>query len=358
MSPGSAQAQALALRMFMASLATAELMAAYLGLKLGLYDALDPDGATADTLAARARIAPRYAREWLEQQAVAGILEVDAKKPPAERVYTLPPGHKEALTSSDSPFWIAPMAMLPVGGMAPVLPKLLAAYRSGGGVPYHEYGEDFRGGQAGLNRAVFLQDLAPWIRLHLPDAHRCLMRPGGRIIDVGCGAGWSTIGLALAYPHAELHGLDLDEPAIADARANAARVGLTKRVHFHVCDAASAQLAGHFDLVCIFDALHDMSHPVEVLRSCRHLRRGGAPLLLMEPKAAETFSPPGSNIERFLYCVSLLHCLPVGLSAACAAGTGTVLRPETVREYALAAGFASSTVLPAEHRFHRLYRLD
>jgi 2-polyprenyl-3-methyl-5-hydroxy-6-metoxy-1,4-benzoquinol methylase len=355
----SDEARALALRLFMASLATAELMAAYLGIKLGLYTALSAGPANAGELAHRSGVAPRYVREWLEQQAAAGFVRVeDASKPATERVFQLPPGHAEALTCPDSPNWIAPMTVLPVGGLAPVLPLLLDAYRAGTGVPYSAYGDDFRGGQAGLNRSIFLEQLAPWIRSHLSDVHRTLLRPGGRIADVACGAGWSTIALSLAYPRAHVVGLDLDAASIADAQRNAKASGLEARVSFELRDAADPQLQGQFDLVCIFDSLHDMPQPVGVLAACNALRRPGAPVFLMEPRAAEHFGAPASEIERFLYAVSLLHCLPVGLHASCSAGTGTVLRPDTLRSYALEAGFAKLTVLPAEHRFHRLYRLD
>jgi 2-polyprenyl-3-methyl-5-hydroxy-6-metoxy-1,4-benzoquinol methylase len=353
------QAKALAVRLFMASLGTAELMAAYLAMRLGLYDALATAGpATAPQLADRAGIAIRYAREWLEQQAVSGIVDVDdVTKAPEERVYTLPPGHAEALTQPDSPFSVAPLALLPVGSIATVLPQLIEAYRTGAGIPYAQYGADFRGDQAGLNQSVFLHHLAGWIKTALPEVHSRLAAGGARVADIGCGAGWSSIVLARAYPSAGVDGFDLDEASVANALRNAARAGVAERVTFAVRDGADPALAGSYDLVCIFDALHDMAHPVDVLRTCRALRADGGCVLLMEPNAAEGFTAPASEIERFLYAISVLHCLPVGLAEQPSAATGTMIRPGTVRTFATEAGFADVEVLPVGHQFYRLYRL-
>lgn len=353
--PGSAAA--LFQRLFQASLACAELMTSYLGLRLGLYDALATAGpATPEQLADRAGIAARYAREWLEQQAAAGIVEVaDPTSAPDARLYRLPAGHAEALTRSDSPLSIAPLALLPIGGIAHILPRLLEVFRTGEGIDYQEYGPQLRGGQAGLNQPVFLHALPGWIRTSLPVLHRRLHARGGRVADVGCGAGWSSIALAREYPQVRVDGFDLDPGAVADARANATAAGVADRVDIQLRNAADPALSGSYDLVCIFDSLHDMPRPVEVLRSCRRLRADGGSVLLLEPKAAHAYLAPADEVERFLYAVSVLHCLPVGMSQQPSVSTGTLLRPETLRGYARAAGFADVEILPVQHRFHRLY---
>jgi len=361
MSPGpaaEAQAKSLSLRLFMACLGSAELMTAYLGVQLGLYDALAPAPATAQRLAELAGIAPRYAREWLEQQAAAGIVEVDdPHREPEERVYRLPPGHADALTNPDSPHYVAPMAVFPVGGIAGVLPELMKAYQAGTGVPYSTYGASLRGGQGGLNRSVFVNELGGWLRSALPDLHLRLRAPESRIADIACGSGWSSITLARTYPRARVDGFDLDDASIADARDNAAEAGLSDRLRFAVHDAAATP-PGDYDLVCVLDALHDMARPVEVLASCREMvaARAGT-VLLMEPRVGEEFTAPAREVERFMYAVSLLHCLPAGLSEQPSAATGAMIRPSVVRRYAAEAGFANVTVLPVEHTFHRLYRL-
>jgi len=241
--------------------------------------------------------------------------------------------------------------------MARVLPRLLDAYRTGSGIPYADYGDDFHAGQGMLNRAVFSHHLSRWIERTLPAVHARL-RAGCRIADIACGVGWSSVALARAYPNTIVDGFDLHEPSMVEARRNAAACGVQDRVTFEAGSGAASAAGGSYALVCIFDALHDMPRPVEMLRECRRLLGDGGSLLLMEPKASDAFTAPADETERFLYAVSLLHCLPVGLADAPSLGTGTVIRPATVRRYAREAGFAGAEVLPVEHRFHRLYHLQ
>ncbi|HCT80046.1 MAG TPA: SAM-dependent methyltransferase [Micromonosporaceae bacterium] len=355
-----AQANVFAMRMWKSLLATQELLSAYLGVRLGLYDVLAAaeKPLAAAEVAARAGVAVRYAREWLEQQAVASILTVDdVRAQPDQRRYALPEAHAEVLTISDSPASMASLAVLPLGGIAAALPALLSAYRSGDGVPDSVFGLDWREGHSGANRSLFTHQLAGWIKDSMPDVHEQLSGPGRRIADVACGAGWSSIALALAYPQAQVNGLDFDAEAIADARRNASQAGVQDRVHFEARDAAGPALAGEYDLVCLFDALHEISHPVAVLRACRALRSPQGTVLVMDAKVATAFTAPGDDVERFQYCTSVLHCLPAALVGGDSTGTGTVLRPQLVRTLAKDAGFSGMTILPATDGFHRLYRL-
>ncbi len=355
------QAQALGAQLFRASLAAAELMTVYLGVQLGLYDVLAAGPATPAEFAERAGIGPRYATEWLEQQAAAGIVAVDDVGAPAQsRRFSLPEGHRLTLTDHTSPYCTAPLTVLPIGGIAPALPRLMAAMREGSGVPGDAYGEAMRTAQTGMNKPVFDNRLAGWLRTALPDVHQVLRRPGAAVADVGCGTGTSTLVLARTYPLAQVHGFDIDAGSVAAARA-AVPPAAAGRVRFEARDVATpgeGADAGRYDLVCVFDALHDMARPVDVLRACRALLRPAGCVLLMEPRAGERFTAPAQEMERFIYSVSVLHCLPLGLTEQPSAGTGAVLRPETLRRYAAAAGFARTTVLDVDHPFHRLYRLD
>ncbi|MGO9957719.1 MAG: SAM-dependent methyltransferase, partial [Solirubrobacteraceae bacterium] len=213
-SPDVVAGRSFALRMFMATIATQELLTTYMGVKLGAYDSLAQDGpATPAQLAQRCGLDPRYAREWLEQQAVAEIVKVDDPKlPEDERTYHLPPGHGEVLRESDSLLSMAALMMV-IGGVARALPTLVAAYRSGDGVSDEVYGEDWRAGHSGANRGLFAHYLAGWLRTWLPTAHARLEN-GGSAADVACGPGLAAIALATAYPRATIHGLDLDRQAI------------------------------------------------------------------------------------------------------------------------------------------------
>ena len=356
--PADAAAQALSTRLFRSMLATQESFTAYLGVKLGLYEALRDRPATAGELAARTGTAPRYVREWLEQQAGAGLLGCDAPAlPPDRRVYRLPPGHERVLTASADPMSLVWTAMLPLGGVAGALPSLLAAFRTGEGVPAAVFGEDWRHGHGGANRAVYTERLAGWLRRWLPDVHRALATGGGRIADVGCGAGWAAIALARAYPAASVTAVDLDGPSVAEARTNAAAAGVGGQLRLAVVDAARLP-GGDHDLVCLFDMLHEASRPVDVLRAARGLAGAGRPVLVLDALVGDGFDPPGGEVERFQHATSVLHCLPAALVGEDAEGVGTVLRPGTVRELAAAAGFARVRAYDLDDRFHRFYRLD
>ena len=175
--------------------------------------------------------------------------------------------------------------------------------------------------------------------------------------DVACGAGWSAIGIARAYPKVRVDGLDLDGPSIDLARANVATAGLADRITMTVRDAADPALAGRYDLATIFESLHDMSRPVEVLRACRQLLAPGGSVLVVDERVADAFSAPGDQVERLMYGFSVLCCLPAGMADQPSAGTGTVMRTATLRRYAAEAGFRATEVLPIANDIFRFYRL-
>ena len=349
------RAMALAERIFNAVIEVADLATIYLGDRLGLYRALAALGeATPGELATRAGTAERYTREWLEQQAVTGILEVTDTGDPATRRFRLPEGHDIALTDADSLLYVAPMARQFMGMMS-VLPRLTEAYRTGAGLPFEAYGEDM--GEA--NRVLYINLLAQeWIPA-LPDIDARLSNAANpaRVADIGCGTGWSTIALAQGYPHARVDGFDLDDASIATARANAELAGVSERVTFHVRDAADPVRGGQYDFAFAIETIHDMADPVGALAAMRRMVGDGGTVMIGDERVAETFTAPGDPIERLMYAASVVHCLPVGLSEEPSAATGTVMRPEILRRYAGAAGFRQVEVLPIENDVWRFYRL-
>lgn len=352
---------ALAERLFTATIGAFDLLAVYIGDRLDLYRHLaDGDPTTSVELGARAGIAERYAREWLEHQAVGGILEVDDVGGTAtDRRYRLPAGHAEVLIDPQSLAAVGPLARMLVAG-GTTMPALLEAFRTGGGVAWDAYGPDLVEAQAAINRPMFEQLLpGEWIPA-MPDIEERLHRPGARIADVACGGGWSTLAVARAYPHAIVDGIDLDPGSIELARANLAATApeLAHRVTFAVRDAADPELDGRFDLAMILEAVHDLSRPTDVLGSVRGLLAPGGALLVADERVADTFVAPGDEVERLMYGYSILFCLANGLAEQPSAGTGTVMRTDTLRGYAADAGFSRVTVLPVEHDTLRLYRLD
>ena len=350
---------ALAERLFGAALGAYELMTVHLGDRLGLYRALAEQGeATPAEVAAATGTQERYAREWLEQQAVAGILEVDDVGATAEeRRYRLPEGHAEVLIERDSLAHLTPLARYSVS-FAHVLPAVEEAFRSGGGVPWEAYGELGREAQGDANRPLFTNLLgSEWLPAISEVHERLLADPPARVADVACGAGWSSIAIARTYPKATVDGYDLDAASVELARSNLAGSGVEDRVTFHLRDAGDPELAGSYQLVTVFEAVHDMSRPVEVLRALRGLAAEDGAVVVMDERVADVFTAPGDEVERLMYTYSVLCCLPVGLAESPSVGTGTVMRADTLRRYAAEAGFTDVAVLPIEHEVFRFYRL-
>jgi SAM-dependent methyltransferase len=336
-----------------------ETLGVYLGVELGLYRALaDLGEATEAEVSGQAGVAHRYAREWLEQQAVAGYLACDdATLPAAARRYRLPEGHAEVLVEADSPYHVAPLA-LALAGIAGVLPQLVRAYRDGGGVPYADFGRALRDGIAAANRPMFLHELATAWLPAVPDVDQRLRSlPPARVLDLGCGLGASSVALARAYPRASVLGVDLDEASVAQARAAAAEAGVADRVSFVVGDAARLAEEAPFDLVTLFEALHDMGDPVGALRAAGERLASGGTVLVADERVADAFTAPGDATERLMYGWSILHCLPATLAEDPVAATGTVLRAPTLASWADAAGFSGVEVLAIDNAFWRFYRL-
>jgi 2-polyprenyl-3-methyl-5-hydroxy-6-metoxy-1,4-benzoquinol methylase len=341
---------------------TFDIFTIYVGDRLGLYEALRESGPmTSSELASRTGTHERYVREWLEQQAVTAILDVEnPEQPSQERRFSLPPGHDEVLTDKDSLNYMAPLAQLVAGAVHP-LDSLLTAYRTGAGIPFASYGRDLWEGQGRMNRAAFLQELGQEWLPSLTDVHQRLQAdPPARVADVGCGVGWSGIGIAQSYPKVYVDGLDLDEASIEQALCNAEEAKVADRVTFSARDAGDPSLSGNYDLVIALECIHDLSQPVAVLRSMRQLAKENGTVLVVDERVADQFSPTddGNDVEWMMYGWSVLHCLPVGMAEQPSEATGTVMRLDTLRRYALEAGFSDVEVLPIDHFFFRFYKLS
>jgi len=350
--------EAFAGRVFDSVLGLIDSWSIYVGDKLGLYDALAQDALTRDEVASQTHTHWRYIGEWLEQQVTTGILDVDdASADAADRVYSLPEAHREVLVDRDSLNYLTPFVRLvTAGGLQ--LPALLDAYRNGGGVPWEQYGDDMRTGQGDMNRPWFVNALATDWFPNAPEIHERLAQPDARVADIGCGEGWSSIAMAGAYPGLTVDGYDIDEASISAARRHAADAKLSDRVRFHHVDGDAVSEKGVFDVVTLFECVHDMSDPVSVLESVRDLVKPDGHVVVMDEAVAEAFGDSTDEVERLMYGFSLFVCLPDGMSHEGSVGTGTVMRPSKLTEYATAAGFSGISVLPIENDLWRFYELD
>ena len=335
-----------------------EILAINLGARLGLYSALMEGGAlTSGELADRAGIHERYAREWLEQQATAGILRADLSDRTAPR-FVLPPGHAEVLMDRDSLSYMGASARQLLS-LPSVFELVVEACRTGGGVPYDAYGLDSVEGQGAANRPIFLTTLPhEWLPA-IPVLHDRLTRgPAAHVVDVGCGVGWSSIAIATAYPNVWVDGFDPDETSVERAHENAEEAGVADRVRFHARDAAAVGDGGPIDVATAFECIHDMARPVDVLSAILAAMSDDGAMLIVDERTREVFSGEPDPLESYLYGWSLFDCLPAGMFDAPSAGTGTVMRPSTLHAYAQEAGFTRFEVLPIEHDAFRLYLLQ
>jgi predicted O-methyltransferase YrrM len=343
-------------RLFGDAMGALELYTIYLGERLGLYRALSERGAaTSSQLAARTGTTERYVREWLEHHAASGLLAVDdARAEPLARRYWLPPEHIPVLANRDDVRYEASTGV-DIVRAGRSLPHLVEAFRVGNAPPPLPWEPE---GRADPNRARFINLLGvEWLPAIVDVDARLRAAPPARVLDVACGTGWSSIAMAQAYPNIKVDGVDLDHNAIIAARPNAERAGVADRVRFSVTDAADLGGTGGYDLVTIFEALHDMSRPVEALSAARHMLGEDGSVVVADGLVADEFTVPASPRDRTEYGWSVVSCLPGAMGDPQTAATGAVMRPSMLRQYALQAGFSEVEVLPINTDYWRFYRL-
>jgi SAM-dependent methyltransferase len=304
-----------------------------IGDKLGLYKALaGTGGLTPAALAKKTQTDERYVREWLSAQAAAGYVDYD----PGSGTFCLNEVQTLAFADESSPAHF-------LGGfqvtrsMYKDLDKLVDAFKSGKGVGWHEHDAELFCGTERFFRTGYNANLVPaWIpALEGVDAK---LRKGASVADVGCGHGASTIVMAQAYPASKFTGFDYHEPSVVAARGAAAKVGLGDRVRFEKAAAKSYPGSG-YDLVCIFDALHDMGDPVG---AARHVRESLAPdgtWLLVEPFAHDALEKNLNPVGRIFYGASTMICTPASRSQEVGLALGAQAGPKRLEAVCREAGF-------------------
>jgi 2-polyprenyl-3-methyl-5-hydroxy-6-metoxy-1,4-benzoquinol methylase len=324
----------------------------YLGHRLGLFQAIvDAGPVSSRELATKTGFQERYLREWLECMAVSDVLDYDE----ATGAFSLSPEHAVALLDRDSLAYATPLVCY-LPSFAKVLDRLMEAFRSGGGVPYEAYGADTLEGIGLGNRPMYVNDyVARWIPT-MPDVEARL-RAGGRVAEIGCGLGWSSISLAKGFPRIRIEAVDVDEASISAAQRNAQDAKVADRITFHRGAVEELPLSGLFDLVTAFECLHDMPYPVKALRRMGELAGPEGTVLIADEAVGDSLNENRTFLGRLNYNFSVLHCLPQAMVFPGSAGTGTVIRPSILKGYAQEAGFSRVDVVPIEHPLWRFYRL-
>ena len=328
-------------------------LALALGYQLKIFDVMadmDQPVSCAD-LAQAAGLHPRYVKEWLGIMCTGQIIDIQNSRR-AEAVYFLPPEHAALLirksSSSNMGVYTQEIPLLTQIAMA----RVTQYFARGEGIPYEAYPE-FQAFMAQLSHAKHRQVL---ISHFLPGVDQgalaARMEQGIRVCDLGCGQGIALHLMAQHFPASAFTGIDNDEPAVESARSRAAELGL-ENITFLAKDAASVQddpgFSQSYDYITAFDAIHDQSQPLEVLKAVRHMLAPGGMFSMVDIDAA---SDPAGNLDHpmgpFLYTVSLMHCMPVGLSEN-GMGLGMMWGRDQAVSLLTQAGFTRIQVLDMAH---------
>ncbi len=304
-----------------------------MGDKLGLYRALAEAGPLSPAdLAARTGTAERYVREWLNAQAAGGFVAYD----PDSGRYTLPPEQTVALTDASSPAYLPGFFQLALGSVIDS-PKIVERARDGDGMGWHEHVHDVHDGCERFFRPGYNAHLtAEW--LPALDGVVDKLQAGGLVADVGCGHGSSTILMAQAFPASTFAGSDYHEGSIETARARAREAGVEDRVHFHA-EPASAYSGDGYDLVTMFDCLHDMGDPVGAARHVHSTLKPDGVWMIVEPNAGDRVEDNLNPVGRAYYAFSTLLCTPASLSQDVGLALGAQAGEARIRDVAQAGGF-------------------
>ncbi len=304
-----------------------------MGDELGLYQAMAGAGPlSSEEVAARTGTAERYVREWLNNQAAGGYVEYDAES----GRYTLPPEQAVALTDSSSPAFLPGFFQIALGSVLDS-PRITEAARTGAGIGWQDHVHEVHDGcerffRPGYN-AYLVDEWLPAL-----DDVVAKLQAGANVADVGCGHGASTVLMAEAFPASTFTGFDSHDGSIATAVQRAQEAGVGERARFEA--APSTSYPGRdYDLVTMFDCLHDMGDPVG---AARHVRESLAPdgtWLIVEPVAGDRVEDNLNPVGRAYYGFSTLLCTPCSLSQEVGLALGAQAGEARIRDVVTGAGF-------------------
>jgi SAM-dependent methyltransferase len=304
-----------------------------IGDRLGLFRALaEAEGLTPSELAERTGTAERYVREWLNAQAASGYVDYDA----ATRRYALTPEQAAILADESGPAFVGGGFQVALGAAAGI-ERIQDAFLTGAGMGWHEHDHEvFEGCERFFQPSYRANLVDAWIPA-LEGVHEKL-EAGGRVADVGCGHGASSILIAEGYPSAQVIGFDYHDESIAQARRRAEAAGVSDRVRFEVAAADVFPGAG-YDLVASFDCLHDMGNPVAVARHVREALAEDGTWMIVDPYAGDRVEDNLNPVGRAYYAFSTMLCTPNSLSQGGDPALGAQAGEARLREVVTAAGF-------------------
>ena len=305
-----------------------------IGIRLGLFESLHADGpATANDLAARLGLAERYVREWAMAQAANGYLMFDA----SSEQFSLSPEQAMVFAIKDSPLYLEGAFDL-AAAMIEGERKVEHGFRTGEGVAWGESAGCLFCAVGAFFRPGYVNGI---VQAWLPALDGMLPRleAGAKVADVGCGVGFSTLIMAKAFPNSQFIGYDFHEPSIEQANAHAAAHGLAERVRFEAIAAKDIDDTG-FDLITMFDCLHDMGDPRGCAKHMRGLLKGDGSWMIVEPIAGNhPAENVGNPVSRLFYNASTMICVPTSLAQEVGEALGAQAGQAKLSELLRDAGF-------------------
>ena len=304
-----------------------------IGEQLGLYEALKDAGpSTVQEFAQATGVAERYMREWLSAQAASKYISYDAD---IEKFW-MTPEQAFLLADQDSPFYLAP-AFGAAATFQQNEPQVREAFKTGAGIPWGEQTKCLSCAVARFFRPGYQNNL---VQLWLPALSGMVekLEQGARVADIGCGHGITTAIMAQAFPNSEFVGFDFHQPSIDAARAHITAHSLAN-IRFEV--SLAKELPGHYDLVTIFDCLHDMGDPVGAMKHIRELLDENGACMIVEPMAGDRLADNLNPISRMYYSASTMVCVPTSLAQENGAALGAQAGEKRLREAIVdGAGFS------------------
>jgi 2-polyprenyl-3-methyl-5-hydroxy-6-metoxy-1,4-benzoquinol methylase len=323
----------------------------YIGDRLGLFKAMAEAGpVTSAELAEKTGLNERYVREWLRAMVANEYLDYDQS---SER-YVMTSEQAFVLADEDSPMFVGGALHFATPSIWNT-PKILEAFRSGGGISYSEIGEEIPCAIERFFRPGYINFLAQYWLAAVPGLTARLEK-GMSVGDVGCGRGQSTVAIAKAFPNSNVTGIDYHVPSIERARELAAEQGVTN-VKFIAGPADQISQQGPFDLICSFDCIHDMVDPAGTLKAIRNAMATDGVYIWSEPNASDKAHENRNTVGRAFHSISPMHCMTVSL-AHNGAGLGTVIGESGARSLAEEAGFSSFEKLQIENPFNQFFALS